>query len=145
MSGIIHIACPQCGARNRVPDVRRGQRPKCGRCAALLFSGRPAVLSDADFTDVLNGTDVPVIVDCWAAWCGPCKMFAPVFAQAAQTLEPDFRLAKLDTDANPQTAARLGIRSIPTLLAFRGGREVGRISGALPLDRFLQWARQYAA
>ena len=103
------------------------------------------MLSDADFTDVLNGTDVPVIVDCWAAWCGPCKMFAPVFAQAAQTLEPDFRRAKLDTDANPQTAARLGIRSIPTLLAFRGGREVGRISGALPLDRFLQWARQYAA
>lgn len=145
MSGIIHIACPQCGASNRVPDTRRGQHPKCGRCGALLFSGQPAVLSDADFTAVVNGTDVPVIVDCWAAWCGPCKMFAPVFAQAAQTLEPDFRLAKLDTDANPQTAARFGIRSIPTLLAFRGGREVGRISGALPLDRFLQWARQYAA
>lgn len=84
-------------------------------------------------------------MDCWAEWCGPCKMFAPVFEQAAKALEPQFRLLKLDTDANPQTAAAFNIRSIPTLIALRNGREAGRIAGALPLANFLQWAKQYSA
>ncbi len=102
-------------------------------------------LTDANIGSVLNGTDLPVIVDCWAEWCGPCRSFAPVFEEAAGILEPGFRLAKLDTDANPQSAAHFGIRSIPTLIAFRNGKETGRISGAMPLQTFLEWARRQAA
>jgi thioredoxin 2 len=145
MSESLHISCPSCGAKNRVPESRLEQQPKCGRCGEPLFSAHPVALTDANFESVINGTDLPVIVDCWAAWCGPCRMFAPVFEEAARTLEPKFRLVKLDTDANPQTAARLGIRSIPTLIAFRQGKERQRISGAMPLNQFLQWARQHAA
>lgn len=145
MSESLHISCPSCGAKNRVPESRLEQQPKCGRCGEPLFSAHPVTLTDANFESVINGTDLPVIVDCWAAWCGPCRMFAPVFEEAARTLEPNFRLVKLDTDANPQTAARLGIRSIPTLIAFRQGKERHRISGAMPLNQFLQWARQHTA
>jgi thioredoxin 2 len=144
MAESLHIACPDCGAVNRVPASRRGAAPKCGQCHTALFNSGPRAAHDANFQALLQHTDLPVIVDCWAEWCGPCKMFAPVFAQAAKTLEPDFRLLKLDTDANPQTAASLNIRSIPTLIAFRNGKEAGRISGAMPLAGFLQWAKQFA-
>ena len=140
----LHIACPDCEAVNRVPADRLSQAPKCGQCHAPLFNASPRAVRDTNFQALVQHTDMPVIVDCWAEWCGPCKMFAPVFAQAAKTLEPDFRLLKLDTDANPQTAASLNIRSIPTLIAFRNGKEVGRISGAMPLAGFLQWAKQFA-
>lgn len=144
MPEALHIACPNCGTVNRVPAVRLGQHPKCGQCRARLFDGVPRAMRDANFEALVQHTDLPVIVDCWAEWCGPCKMFAPVFEQAAKSLEPDFRLLKLDTEANPQTAAKLGIRSIPTLIAFRKGREVGRTAGAMPLAGFVQWAKQYA-
>ncbi|HEX6550400.1 MAG TPA: thioredoxin TrxC [Gammaproteobacteria bacterium] len=144
MSESLHISCPACGAKNRVPDTRLDQQPKCGRCGKPLFLAHPVELTDANFENVVNGTDLPVIVDCWATWCGPCRMFAPVFEEAARKLEPRFRLAKLDTDANPHTAARLGIRSIPTLIAFRNGKENARSSGAMSLQQFLQWAQQHA-
>lgn len=134
------ITCPHCRAANRVPAARLTQAPQCGRCHKALFSGEPLILDDASFTSVLERTGIPTIVDFWAPWCGPCLGFAPTFAQAARQLEPRLRLAKLDTEANPQTAARLGIRSIPTLVAFRNGREIKRISGALPLPQFLAWA-----
>lgn len=145
MSDSIHIACPACGAANRVPAERLSQQPNCGKCHAPLFSGHPVEITDANFAAITSGTDVPVLVDCWAAWCGPCRQFAPVYEEAAGELEPKFRLAKLDTDANQQTAARLGIRSIPTLIMFKGGKEIARISGAMPLGPFVEWVRQHAA
>lgn len=145
MTDTTHIACPACGAANRLPAQRLGDQPHCGKCHAPLFTGHPAELTDANFAAVIGGTDVPVVVDCWAAWCGPCRQFAPVFEQAAAQLEPGHRLVKLDTDANPQTAARLGIRSIPTLLVFKGGKEAARTSGAMPLGPFLEWLRQHAS
>ncbi|MGH8397043.1 MAG: thioredoxin TrxC [Gammaproteobacteria bacterium] len=143
MAEPLHIACPSCGAINRIPATRLGAHPKCGQCRTALFDGTPRAISDANFEALVENTGVPVLVDCWAEWCGPCKMFAPVFEQAAKNLEPGFRLLKLDTDANPQTAAKLGIRSIPSLIAFRNGQEVGRTAGAMPLANFLQWAKQF--
>ena len=140
----VHIACPACGTKNRLPREKLAEQPKCGRCGDKLFQGHPAELTDANFTGLVGGTDVPVIVDCWAEWCGPCRQFAPVFEEAAQSLEPGFRLLKLDTEANPAITARLGIRSIPTLIVFKGGKEAARISGAMPLGPFLEWARQHA-
>ena len=144
MSDTVHVACPACGASNRLPQARLADAPKCGRCAAPLFTAHTLALSDANFDAIVNGTDLPVVVDCWASWCGPCMRFAPIFAEAAGKLEPQVRLAKLDTDANPASSARLGIRSIPTLIMFKGGKETARISGALPLGAFLEWVKQHA-
>ena len=144
MSSLTHIACPACGASNRVPTARLAEQPKCGKCGRTLFAGHPVEINDANFTAIVSGTDLPVVVDCWAAWCGPCQRFAPVFSEAAEKLEPRFRLAKLDTDANQQTAARLGIRSIPTLIVFKGGKEAARVSGAMPLGPFVEWVQQHA-
>lgn len=144
MSDSLHIACPACGASNRLPETRLSDAPKCGKCGAALFSGHPMAVTDANFEKIVNGTDVPVVVDCWASWCGPCMRFAPVFEAAAAQLEPKVRLAKLDTEANQATAAKLGIRSIPTLILFKGGKEAARISGAMPLGPFLEWVKQHA-
>lgn len=144
MSSPLHIACPGCGTGNRLPDDKLEQQPKCGKCGEPLFSGHPTELTDANFAALVGGTDVPVVVDCWASWCGPCQRFAPVFQEAAGKLEPKFRLAKLDTDANQETTARLEIRSIPTLIVFKGGKETTRISGAMPLGPFLDWVKQHA-
>jgi thioredoxin 2 len=144
MPDTLHIACPSCGTANRLPAERLGQGPNCGKCGQALFAGHPMELTDANFAAVVGGTDVPVVVDCWASWCGPCQRFAPVFAEAAKNLEPGFRLAKLDTDAQQETAARLGIRSIPTLIVFKGGKEAARISGAMPLGPFMEWVQRQA-
>ena len=144
MPETLKIACPACGTGNRVPAERLGDAPKCGKCASPLFDGHPLQLTDTSFEALVGGTDLPVVVDCWAEWCGPCKRFAPIFEEAARTLEPKVRLAKLDVDANPASSTRLGIRSIPTLLLFKGGKEVARISGAMPLGNFLEWVKQYS-
>lgn len=135
----MHIACAHCGATNRVPDERLTEDPVCGRCGEALLAGEPVELTDANFDAVTSRTELPVVVDFWAAWCGPCKMMAPQFAQAAKTLKGRALLAKVDTDANPQVASRFAIRSIPTMVQLQGGREVKRMSGALQAAQIVGW------
>ena len=145
MSTTLAIPCPHCSALNRVPSERLGERPVCGRCKQPLFGGKPVELTTANFDAVAGRGDVPVVVDFWAPWCGPCHQFAPVFTEAATRLEPQLRLAKVDTEAQPALAQRFGIRSIPTLLVLRNGREVARQAGALnamQLRQFLANALQ---
>ena len=143
MSNALIGPCPHCLAGNRVPTARLGQSPVCGRCKQPLYGGQPLTATAANWASLVQKSELPVIVDCWAAWCGPCRQFAPTFAAAAARLEPGLRLLKLDTEAEPGLAGQLGIRSIPTLIALQGGRELGRISGALPLPQFLQWAKAF--
>lgn len=131
MSTTLSIPCPHCSALNRVPEERLGEHPVCGRCKQPLFEGKPVTLTANNFDAVATRGDLPVAIDFWAPWCGPCVSFAPVFAEAASSLEPQLRLAKVDTEAQPALAQRFGIRSIPTLLVMRDGREVARQAGAM--------------
>lgn len=141
MSTPLLVTCPHCQRKNRVPAERLAEGGKCGSCKQPLFTAHSVALTEASFDAHISG-DLPVVVDFWAPWCGPCQQFAPIFEQAAAELEPRLRLAKVNTEAEPRLAQRFGIRSIPTLAIFRQGREVTRITGALPLSQFLQWARQ---
>jgi thioredoxin 2 len=133
------IVCPHCTAVNRVPSGKLGEGPTCGKCKHALFSGHPAELDEAGFAAHTGRSDIPVVVDFWAPWCGPCRMMAPAFAQAARQLEPRYRLAKLNTEEVQAVAARLGIRSIPTLAIFRNGQEVARQSGAMDAGNLVRW------
>lgn len=140
MSDPLLIPCPSCAGLNRIPAERLGDAPRCGRCKHEVLPDTPFELNQASFAAQLKG-DLPLLVDVWADWCGPCKSFAPTFAQAAAQLRGRCRLGKLDSEANPQLAGQLGIRSIPSLILFRGGVEVGRQAGALPLPQLLGWLR----
>ena len=131
MSTTLDVPCPHCSALNRVPSGRLAEQPVCGRCKQPLFDGKPATLTQANFDAVAGRGGLPVVIDFWAPWCGPCLNFAPVFAEATRALEPQLRLAKVDTEAEPALAQRFGIRSIPTLLVMRDGKEVARQAGAL--------------
>ncbi|HFC93569.1 MAG TPA: thioredoxin TrxC [Leucothrix mucor] len=134
-----YIVCPHCEATNRIPTARLGDAPKCGKCKQVLFSGQPINLTSANFNKHISNSDIPVVVDFWAPWCGPCQTMAPAFAQAAQQLEPNYRLAKVDTEAEQALGAQYGIRSIPTIAVFKNGREIARQAGAMGVEDIKRW------
>jgi thioredoxin 2 len=136
----LHITCAHCAATNRVPAARLGDDPTCGRCGQGLLTGQPLELTDANFEAVVSKTDLPVVVDFWAPWCGPCRMMAPAFEQAAAQLKGRALLVKVNSDDNPLTSSRFGIRSIPTLVKLDHGRELSRRSGALPAGQIVAFA-----
>ncbi len=133
------ITCPHCQTKNRVPDERATQDPVCGHCGAALLSGEVIELNDANFDAVAGGSELPVLVDFWAPWCGPCRQMAPQFALAGQQLKGRALLVKVNSDASPQLSTRFAIRSIPTLVQLRQGQEVQRRSGALQAGQIVQW------
>jgi thioredoxin 2 len=139
----LHVVCPHCHTTNRVREGDLGNAPDCGSCHQALFSGHPVNLGATDFDRHITRSQLPVLVDFWAPWCGPCRMMAPAFEQAAAQLEPHVQVVKVNTDEAAGVGARLNIRSIPTIALFIGGREVARQAGAMGAGEIVRWARSH--
>ncbi|MGD8591465.1 MAG: thioredoxin TrxC [Gammaproteobacteria bacterium] len=139
----LHIVCPHCDSINRVPRDKLAAGGKCGSCRQRLFVGQPLELSASRFQKHISKSQIPLLVDFWASWCGPCKMMAPIFAEAAQELEPHLRLVKVNTEMEQNLAAQMNIRSIPTLVLFKNGAEAARIAGAMDKVNLIAWVRQH--
>ena len=136
------ISCPNCASTNRIPTARLSDTPKCGKCKKPLFQGKVIELTAANVATTLHHNEIPVLVDSWAPWCGPCRNFAPTFELAAKEFEPKLRLAKLNTEQEQKVASRWQIRSIPTLILFKAGKEAARVSGALSGSQLKQWLQK---
>lgn len=139
MGDSLHLVCPSCQAVNRVPTAKLSQNPSCGKCHQLLFNGQPLELTTSTFNKHISLNDIPVLVDFWAPWCGPCKMMAPALVQATGSLEPQMRVVKVNTDTEQTLGNQYSIRSIPTLALFRGGKEIARQSGAMGVQDIIRW------
>jgi thioredoxin 2 len=144
MTDSLHIVCPHCNATNRIPTERLQEAPQCGKCHKPLFNGQPLEVTTATFKKHVERDEIPLLVDFWAPWCGPCKMMTPAFAQAAAELEPKVRLLKVNTEAEQQLGAQFNIRSIPTLALFHKGREVTRQAGAMGAADIVRWTQNAA-
>lgn len=145
MKSSVQIVCPSCSALNRVPRDRPAAAARCGACHRPLFSARPAEVDETGFERHLRSNDVPLLLDVWAPWCGPCRMMAPEFERAAAVLEPEVRLLKLNADEAPNVSARLGVRGIPAMYLFQNGSILAQTSGAMNADGIVRWARSHLA
>jgi len=143
MSNSLKVVCPHCDAVNKIPAEKLGAGGSCGKCKKKLFAGKPATLTAANAQRHIEQSDIPVVIDCWASWCGPCQSFAPTFNQTAQVIEPKARFAKLNTEKEQGLAGRFQIRSIPTLMIMKNGKEVARQAGAMSQTQFEAWLRPF--
>ena len=143
MRDAAHIVCPHCGSVNRVPAARPAETAKCGSCHQALFDAHPASVDEAGFERHVRSNSIPVLLDVWAPWCGPCRAMAPAFERAASVLEPQVRLLKLNADEAPNVSARLGVRGIPAMFLFQNGAPVAQTAGAMPADAIVRWTREH--